>query len=74
MVFILMVFERWFAVCMCNDGWLALVDLYLICVCGFRMCWRDGRLDDRRCIWHDGFFRFGRVVFDLCMWLSHVLA
>ena len=49
MVFILMVFECWLAECMCHDGWLALIELYLICVCGFRMCWRDERLHDRRC-------------------------
>ena len=38
MVFILMVFECWFTACMCNDGWFGLVDLYLICVWGLRIC------------------------------------
>jgi len=104
MVFILMLFECWFTECMCHDGWLALVGLYLICVCGFRMCWCYERLNDRQKWWSSlqrvcmglmfidfccwwclsvglqsvyvpwWLARFGRVVYDLCMWLSHVLA
>ena len=41
MVFILMVLECWLAECIWHDGWLALVELYLICVCGSHvLAWR----------------------------------
>ena len=33
--------EGGLAECIWHDGWLALVDVHLICVCGFGICWRD---------------------------------
>ena len=78
MVFILMLVECWFAECMCHDGWLALAGLYLICVCGFRMCWcyerLDDLLDDRQKWWSSlqrvcmGLMSIWLMFIDLCCW------